>query len=236
LSLDRDAALRALHDAVRLDPTSPDASFQLGAALGPTDEAVRLLANAAKERSGYAVAEAKLAEIELARGHLGDARRAAEAAIRSDPNEAGPHIVFGRIALAENQPDAAVRAGEAALKLVVNSAPAKLLIGDAQAKKGEIDLALEAYQDAHGLDGTDPTPLVHAADECRKAGRLTSAKAFGMKATQDFPTWGPAWVAYGDALLADGEPQGAKKAYQEALKAKGPVDAAAVGKKIAAIK
>ncbi len=235
-ALDRDASLRALREAVRLDPGSPEAAFELGSALGATEEAVHLLAHAAKERTGFALAEAKLADIELARGHLGDARRAAEAAIRSDPNQAGPHVTFGRVALAENQPDLAVRAAESALKIVVNSAAAKLLLGDAQAKKGEIDLALEAYQDAHGLDGTDPTPLVRAAEECRRAGRFTSARAFGMKATQDFPTWGPGWVAYGDALVGDGQPADAKKAYQEALKSKGPVDAVAVGKKIAAIK
>jgi tetratricopeptide (TPR) repeat protein len=235
-SLDRDAAIRALREATRLDPASPEAAFELGSALGTTDEAVQLLAVAAKERVGYAAAEAKLADVELARGHLGAARRAVEAAIRSDPNAAGPHITFGRIALADNQPDMAVLEGEAALKIVVNSAPAKLLVGDAQAKKGEIDLALEAYQDAHGLDSSDPTPLVRAADECRRAGRFTSARAFGMKATQDFPTWGPAWVAFGDALAGDGQPAEAKKAYQEALKAKGPIDAAAVGRKIAAIK
>ncbi len=235
-ALDRDASRRALREALRLDPASPEASYELGASLGPTDEAVQLLARAARERVGFAAAEHRLAEALLARGHLGDARRAAEAAIRSDPNDAGPHVTFGRIALAENQPELAVRAAESALKIVVNSAAAKLLLGDAQAAKGEIDLALEAYQDAHGLDGTDPAPLVHAADACGKAGRFTSARAFGMKATQDFPTWGPAWVAYGDALASDGQPDGAKKAYQEALKSKGPVDAAAVGKKIAAIK
>ena len=233
---DRDGAVRALKDAVRLDPDGPEAAYQLGAALGTTPEAVEHLLRAAKERVAYAAPEARLAEVELTRGNLAHARRAAEAAIRSDPNDAGPHITFGRIALAENQPDLAIRAGESALKIVVNSAPAKLLIGDAQAKKGEIDLALEAYQAAHGLDNADPTPLVRAAEECKRAGRFTSARAFGMKATQDFPTWGPAWVVFGDALLADGQPQDAKKAYESARKAKGPVDAAALEKKIAAIK
>src|SRR5262249_18278860 len=119
---------------------------------------------------------------------------------------------------------------------LANSAPAKLLIADAQAKKGEIDLALEAYQAAYGLDHSDPAPLVRASEACRAAGRNTSARAFGLKATQDFPTWGPGWVAWGDALAADGEPKNARTAYETALKSKGPVDAAAVQAKLRAIK
>ena len=74
---------------------------------------------------------------------------------------------------------------------MANSAAATMLVADGQAKKGELDLALEAYQAAWGLDHGDPTPLVHASEACHTGGRDTSARAFGIKATQEFPKWGP---------------------------------------------
>ena len=230
------AGLRELRDAARLDPTNPEAAYELGAALGANPEAVALLARATKERTSYAAAERKLAEFELALGHVPEAEAAARAALKSDPRDAWTHVLHGRILLTQNKPDEAIRAAESALKVLANSAAAKLLLGDAYTKKGEIDLAAEAYQSAHGLDSTDPTPLIRAAEACRAAGRFTSARAFGMKATIDFPTWGPAWVAYGDALVADGERENAKKAYETALRSKGPVDAASVTRKISAIR
>src|SRR5262249_23676166 len=159
-----------------------------------TAEAVQLLARATRERRGYAAAERRLAEVQLALGHLPEARASAEAALKDDATDASTHVTYGRVLLAENKPADAIRAANSALKILANSAPAKLLIADAQAKKGEIDLALEAYQAAYGLDHSDPAPLVRASEACRAAGRNTSARAFGLKATQDFPTWGPGWV------------------------------------------
>jgi tetratricopeptide (TPR) repeat protein len=139
------------------------------------------------------------------------------------------------VALAEGHADEAVRAGEAALKIVANSAAGKLLVADGNASKGEIDLALEAYQAAWGLDHGDPTPLVHATEACHAAGRDTSAKAFGLKAAQEFPRWGPAWAALGDALVAQGEKAAAKDAYQKALAGDGPVARDAVQKKLSGL-
>jgi tetratricopeptide (TPR) repeat protein len=141
----------------------------------------------------------------------------------------------GKVALAEGHADEAVHAGQAALKLVANSAAGKLLVADGNASKGEIDLALEAYQAAWGLDHGDPTPLVHATEACHAAGRDTSAKAFGLKAAQEFPKWGPAWAALGDALVAQGEKAAAKDAYQKALAGEGPVARDVVQKKLSAL-
>jgi tetratricopeptide (TPR) repeat protein len=142
-------------------------------------------------------------------------------------------VLLGKVALAEGRADDAIRAGEVALKLVANSAAAKLLVADGNAKKGEVDLAVEAYQAAWGLDHADPTPLVHAAEACHAAGRDTSARAFGIKATQEFPKWGPAWAALGDALAASGEKAAAKDAYQKALSAPdGNVDQNATRRKL----
>ncbi len=153
-----------------------------------------------------------------------------------DPQDSSTHVIYGRVLLAEGKPDDAIRAGESALKVLANLASAKLLIADANAKKGEIDLAIESYQGAYGLDHGDPAALVRASEACHAAGRNTSAKAFGMKATVEFPEWGPAWAALGDALAGDNEDAQAKTAYEAALKGRGPIDAGLLRRKMAALK
>src|SRR5207244_12650108 len=125
----------------------------------------------------------------------------------------------------------ATKEGETASKLMPKAAAAKLLVADGWAKKGEIDLAIEAYQAAFGLDHSDPTPLVNAAEACVAAGRPTSAKAFARRAVQDFPNHGLAWVALGDALALDKDPKGARTAYETAKKSK-DADTTSIDKKL----
>ena len=145
------------------------------------------------------------------------------------------HVIAGRLALAEGRPDEAIKEGETAAKLMPNVQAARLLVADAWAKKGEIDLAVEASQAAFGLDHSDPTPLVNASAACLAAGRVTSAKAFGVRATKDFGTSALAWSALGDALAADRDVPAAKAAYENAKKARGS-DAAAIDRKISRLK
>jgi predicted negative regulator of RcsB-dependent stress response len=85
------------------------------------------------------------------------------------------------------------------------------------------------------MDHGDPNPLVHASEACHAAGRDTSAKAFGLKAAQEFPKWAPAWAALGDALVAQNEKPAAKDAYQKALGGEGAIDRAAVQRKLSAL-
>jgi tetratricopeptide (TPR) repeat protein len=231
-----DAAAVELKLAVQADPADPEANYELGRALRDGAEALQYVERAVKERPTYTAALVKQAELLASLGRTADARKAAEAAAKTGVADASIHLALGRVALAEGKPDEALAAANKALTIVANSAPAKLLLADAYAAKKEIDLAIEQYQAAYGLDHTDPAALVHASEACRKNGRNTSARAFGDKATKEFPTWGPAWVAYGDALAADKEPAQAKAAYEKALAAKGPVDQAAVKAKIAALK
>ncbi len=231
-----DAALVALKQAVLVDPLSPEASYELSRALPPGREAVAALEKALHERPAYAAAVYHLAEVQIDAGRVADARKSATLALRLDPQDATMHVIAGRVSLAEGKPDDAMTEAKAALGILANLASAKLLIADAWAKKGEIDLAVESYQAAWGLDHSDPTALVHASEACHAQGRDTSAKAFGDKATREFPTWGPAWVALGDALASIKEPAAAKTAYETALKNKGPVDRASVEKKMLALK
>ena len=236
----RDEGTAELKRAMQLDPHGPEAQYELALALAPSGsagaESATLLEAAIRERPSYAPALRKLAEIDMSLGRKDEARKAAEIALKADPRDAASHLIMGRVALGEGKPDDAIKEGQAALAILANSAGGKLLIADAYAKKGEIDLAVESYQAAFGFDHADPTSLVRASEACRAAGRDTSAKAFGEKASREFPDWAPAWVALGDALVANKEIGSARVAYETALKSKGPLDAAAVQRKMAALR
>jgi tetratricopeptide (TPR) repeat protein len=227
----KDHALTELRRASSLDASNPDAAYELARALPPGAEQTSLLEVAVNERPTFANAYRALADAELEANHFDLAKAAATNALRAEPNDATSHLTVGRVLLAQNDPDGAMTAARDALQIVGNSAAAKLLIADAYAKKGEIDLAVENYQAAYGLDHEDPTPLVHASQACLRAGRTTSAKAFGRKATSEFSSWGPAWIALGNALAADKEVGEARDAYQSAKKARG-VDASSVDQKL----
>lgn len=230
----QDAATE-LRKALAIDSADPDASYELGRALPPGADAVTAFERAAQERPTFTVAWSKLASTELSLGHLQNAHKAADAAVRGASQDAGAHVLLGKVMLAEGKADEALAEANAALGILANSAQAKLLVADAYAAKGEVDLALEQYQNAYGLDHSDASPLLHAAAACIKAGRATSAKAYGDKATKDFPVLAAAWVTFGDALVADKEPAQAKAAYEKALTLAG-VDQAAVRAKLGAVR
>ncbi|MGH7272688.1 MAG: tetratricopeptide repeat protein, partial [Polyangiaceae bacterium] len=175
---------------------------------------------------------------ELATGRLAQARQAADAALKGDESvRVAALVLAGKVALADGRADDAIAAGTAALKVLANSAAATLIVADGDAMKGDLDLALDAYQSAWGLDHQDPAPLVHASFACHKASRDTSARAFGVKATQEFPDFAPGWSALGDALAAQGEVALARDAYRKALLVTGgAIDRGAVQGKLSALK
>jgi len=234
-TLRHDDGVVALRRAVELDPTGPEPAYELARTLPANPETAGLLERAVRERPTYSLALLRLAEVDLDLARLAPARTAADAAVKSAPADPAAYIASGRVSLAEGKPDPALKAGQQALALLSNSARAKLLIADANAAKGEIDLAIEGYQAAYGLDPSDPTPMVRASVACHAAGRDTSARAFGERATHDFPQWGPGWVALGDALAAQRETALAKNAYDTALKSNGIVDPASVRAKLTAL-
>ncbi len=234
--LKREEGISELRKALALDPNGPEESYELARTMPANAESAALLDKAVHERPTFAAALRRLAEVDMEIGRAPQARVAAEAALKADPQDAGSHLVMGRVALFEKKPDEAVNEAQAALKIMPNSAPAKLIIADTYASKGEIDLAVENYQAAYGFDHTDPASLVRASEACHAAGRETSAKAFGEKATKEFPEWAPGWVALGDALAGNKEIAAAKTAYETALRSRGPLDGNAVRSKLASLK
>lgn len=225
-----------LRKALTIDPDAPEGLYELANALGQGPESVALLQHATRERPTFGDAWLALAGQELAAGHLSEATQAAKAASDIDPKNAHARLILGQVAFAQGRFDDALSMGNAVVKAMPNNAAAQLLVADTNAKRGDLDVALEQYQTAWGLDHSNPAPLVNASLACHQQGRDTSARAFGVRATQEFPSWGPAWVALGDALVAQAEPALAKDAYGKALAAtEGSIDRASVQQKLAAI-
>ncbi len=225
-----------LRRARSADPDDPVVALDLAAALGSTVEARDALVEATRARPGYAEAQTALARVALDLGDVASGEAAAREAVRLDPSLSPAHAALGRALVARLRFDEALREAEAARRLVPRSAPAELVAADAYAGKGDLDLAVEAYQKAAALDRTDPAPLVRAAAACLAAGRATTARGFADKATADHPGWGPAWVALGDVLAAMGEKPAAIAAWDRSLEVGGTVDRAAVARRIAAAK
>lgn len=227
-----EAALADSREALKADGGSPDARYRIGRLLPPGPEALSHLEAALVGRPSFGEALARLAEVQIALGQLEAARGSAQRALKGDPSDASMRVVVGRVALAEGKADVAQLEAKAALSILPNLAAAKLLAADAYVKQREIDLAIESYQVAFGLDRSDPAPLIRASDACRAQGRETTARAFAERATRDFPEWAPAWVALGDAFVAQKDAAQAKAAYEQALKVKGLSDAADVRRRI----
>jgi tetratricopeptide (TPR) repeat protein len=231
----KDAAIELLQKAEKVDPKDPEIAFALGRLLPPA-QAVKALGAAVSLRPGLVDAWARLAEAWLELGSNNEAQGAAERALELDARQADAHAVLARLHLLAKHYDDAIHEARAALEVLSSHASAKLTEADALAAKGQIDLAIDAYQTAHGLARTDPTVLVNAARACLAGGRETSARSFADRAVQLFPKWAPGWVALGDVLAKGKENAGAKQAYTTALGAEGPIDRPYVRSRIAALR
>jgi tetratricopeptide (TPR) repeat protein len=231
----RDAGIELLQKAQTLDPKDPGIAFALGRLL-PAAQAVKALGAAVSIRPSFVEAWGRLSEAWLAMGSLNEAEGAARQALTLDPRQADAHAVLGRLHFLAKHYDDAIKEARAALEVLSTQASAKLTEADALAAKGEIDVAIDAYQSAHNLARTDPTVLVNAARACLSGSRETSAKSFADRAVQLFPRWAPGWVVLGDILAKGKENAKATQAYRTALGADGPVDRPYVERRIAALK
>ncbi|MBE7481079.1 MAG: tetratricopeptide repeat protein [Polyangiaceae bacterium] len=230
-------AILSLRKAVGAAPEEPEPLLALAEALPAGPEAVTLLEKALKIRPKYGAAHARLGNVLLEQGKVAEAETALRAAIAIDAKVADWQAGLALALVAKGTYDEALKVSATALKLVGNHALAKLAEADAIAGKGDIDLAIEAYEKAASFSRDNPLPLLHAAQACLAQNRPTTARAFADRATQSFADFGPGWVLLGDVAAAAKDRAVAKSAYQKALvAAKGNVDKASVKKKLAALK
>jgi tetratricopeptide (TPR) repeat protein len=229
-------SVSVLRDARMVAPDDPDVLFLLASVLPADKEARDALEHALVVRPSFPPAEARLGEILLSQHDLDGAERNLTSALKATPRQADWQALLGEVQLAKKQPDLAMKSANEALKVVANHGPAKFVEARALAQKGDIDLAIEAFQAAYGFARTDPSVLVEATRACIRSGRLTTAKAFADRATEDFPKASASWEAEGDVATGLKDAAFAKQAYAKALAGEGPADKDAIRRKLAAIK
>jgi tetratricopeptide (TPR) repeat protein len=229
-------AAATLRDGRKVAPDDPDVLDLLGGVLPPNAEARDGLQHALTIRPAFPSADARLGQVLLALGDLDGAEQHLQSALKAVPRQADWQAALGEVQIAKKQPDLALKSAEAALKVVGNHGPAKFVEAKALAQKGDIDMAIEAFQAAYGFARTDPAVLVEAARACIRANRPTTAKAFADRATEDFPKAAASWETEGDVAVAMKDVPFAKQAYGKALAGEGPVDKDGVRRKLAALK
>ncbi len=172
---------------------------------------------------------------QLAAGHVAEARKAGDEALRADASTVKPYLLLGRVALADNRP----RTPCTPARPRSSSSPTRRRrrCSSPTATRGRGRSIPRSRRTRPRGASTTATrrPWCTRPRRVTRAGRDTSARAFGAKAAQEFPKWGPAWAALGDALAAQGEKPSARDAYQKALAGEGPVDKAAVQRKLDAL-
>jgi len=231
-----DDAVPILREARKVAPDDPDVLELLASVLPADKEARDVLEHALVIRPTFPPAEARLGQILLGLGDFDGAERHLEAALKVVPRQADWQAALGEVQIAKKQPDLALKSAEQALKIVGNHGPAKFVEAKALAQKGDIDMAIEAFQAAYGFSRTDPAVLVEAARACVRANRPTTAKAFADRATEDFPKAAASWETEGDVAVAMKDVAFAKQAYAKALAGEGPSDKDGIRRKLAALK
>ena len=225
----------SLRSALKLGPQSALVQFALAGALPVGTEAVTLLQSAIAQRRQYAEAHARLGKVLLKLERWKEAETALVSASGLKPSKVDWSVDLAKAVLAQGRARPALAAVQAALKVAPHHPEAKLVEADALAASGEIDLAISAYEMAYGLSRREPASLVRGAQASLRGKRPTTAAAFAERAVDEFPKWAPAGVVAGDVAAAHGTKADAKRAYKKALKLGGPLDRAAVKKKLRAL-
>lgn len=202
--LDYRNACEAYALAEALDPADAAWPYRLGHAarsLGDSATAAAAWGRALKQRPDYLPAHVQLAELALAEGDLETATAHLQAAAELAGDH--PRVLVGRgeVALQQGDGDGALRLFTAAVKARPESRRARYGLGLAYRGLGKMR---EAQQQLVAAQGADQDPSLGLDDPL-----LT---AIGQSDTSTMRLW-----RQGRAALADGRPEVAVRAFEEAL-------------------
>lgn len=232
---DPKAAAQAFRAALQAAPDWPDALYELGR-LSSGQEAVQLLQRALAARPKWPEARSALGEAYLAMGDVTQAESLFRAALKESPNLPLAHARLGMALEARGdlgQAEAELKRG---LEGLPNDADAAFTLARVYARTDRPEDAFEAFRNAASRERTGSRALTEAGTYALSLSRNTLAQAFLEKAVERTPDSAAAQARFADALLARGDKDQAKRHYQLALSAQGPVDRVDIQRRLDALK
>ena len=232
---DDEAGLSALRAAVRLAPDYADAHANLGAVLIPTDaeEAVRELEKAVELAPTLVKARFNLAAAYASGPAPGRAKEVEQLrkVVELAPTFARARLALGKALLREGNVQEAIGELQEAVRLEPRRGDAHYQLGLALARAGRQEEAAPVLQKGRQLVAEDERNQTASLDvaEGRSAlqgGDLEQAAAKLKSAARLRPDSAETQRSLGEVLEKQGDPAGAKSAYQKALELN-PADVAA---------
>lgn len=176
---DFDRAVRNLTEALRLEPRSLVAQFQLANVFrvaGDLDRAERELQKTLELSPNYNLAQRRLAEVYLARRRYVEAEAAYQKLLAQSPDDFLSHFNLGGLYVLQERWDSALAAFRKARDLKPGDAKVSTIIGRVLLQKGDLPGALQAAQLAVQLDASLPEAHQLAMEVYRKLGRVSEAE------------------------------------------------------------
>ena len=218
-------ALTQLETAVRNNPTSAEAAFELGRAYRQQvrpKEAIKQLERAVELKPGYVEAYMQLSQaaadienVDRAEILLNKALKLAQ----RDALAARVLIQRGELFRTQGSYGPAIDDFNRAISLDPRNLAAYVGLGETYRAKGEPDQAIDRYRAALLLDDTYVDAHVKLGNAYRDAGRFDEAVASYRRAAELQPQTGWIVLLVGDTLMDVGKADEALSAYQEALTA-----------------
>lgn len=155
----RDEAIKAYTEALRLKPNYAQAQYDLGTALlaaGRRDEAMQHLLDAVKYDPAFARAHINLGKAFLDQGRVADAAEHMAKAVRLTPRDPEAQYNLGTVLLMQSKPDEAFVYFSEAIRLRPRYAEAHSNLGIILMGKGQLSDGIAHFAEASRLDANNP--------------------------------------------------------------------------------
>ena len=216
-------------DVLAQSPNNARAQLNLGRALadeGQTAEAIQRYQAAIRLAPGYHIAHYNLGTTKLREGDFAGAIPHYETAVRIKPDYTEAHVNWAICLDKLGRRDEAISRFRSALQTRPPGARADAIVrahfrlGNALAKKGELDQAIEQYQQGLEISPTDYAARSDLGLTLAQAGQLEEAISQYRQALRIGPHSYTTHYNLGNALLRLGQPGQAVSHYAEAVRLK----------------
>ena len=225
-------ALENLQEAVRLNPTYPEARHNLGRALlalGRPRESLGAFQEAVRLRPTFALAHASWAEALNRLGLPLEAVEHAHTALKLNPGLAEAENAWGLALARLGKPEEALPHFQSALALKPKLAEAQVHWGAALNQLGKPEEAVPHFQAALALRPEMAEAMNNLGNSYLRLNRLDEAAAQYREAVRLKPDLAEGWLNLGMATLLQNKPKESIPNFQEALRLRPELADAHVG-------